>query len=270
VADTNKKARPGVPAKSIALPIEHGSWGFLFEPLVVGLVIAPSIAAIFISLLVVGTFLLRQPLKFLIGDMRQGRTLPRTAIARRFAVIFASIAAIGFLGTVLTAPLISLLPFAIVAPLAVYLIIQDAARQTRELVPEILAATVLSATPASMVVAAGGEWKLALALSAVMLARLIPSIVYIRNRLRLEKGKDYAKLAPIVVHVVAIAGVGLLAYYGLSPLLAVAILTLLLLRAVIGLSRYRHPVPAKVLGVWEVVYGVLTVLAVAIGYYAGL
>lgn len=267
---TATSGKPGVPARSIALPIEHGSWGFLFEPLVLGIVIAPSIAAGFISVMIVGAFLLRQPLKFLIGDLRQGRHLPRTAIARRFALIYSAIAFAGLMGSLLTAPLISMLPFAVVAPLAAYLIVQDAARQTRELVPEILAATVLSATPASMIIASGGGWQLALSMSAIMLARLIPSIVYIRNRLRLEKGKDYAAVAPIVVHIVAIAAVGLLAYFDRAPLLAVAILGVLLARAVIGLSQYRHKLPAKVLGVWEVIYGVLTVAAVSVGYYAGL
>lgn len=262
--------KPGVPARSIALPIEHGSWGFLFEPLVLGIIIAPSIAAGFISVMIVGAFLLRQPLKFLVGDIRQRRNLPRTAIAKRFVLIYSSIAATGLIGTLLTAPIISLLSFAVVAPLAVYLIVQDAARQTRELVPELLAATVLSATPASMVIAGGGGWPLALALSAIMLARLIPSIVYIRNRLRLEKGKDYSAIAPIIVHVIAIGLIGLLAYYDLAPVLAVAILTVLLVRATIGLSRFRHKVPAKVLGIWEVIYGVLTVAAVSVGYYAGL
>src|SRR5215510_1395575 len=115
-----------VPAGRSTLPVEHGAWGFLFEPLIAGLILAPSVAAPFITLLAVGAFLTRQPLKFALGDWLQKRRLPRTDVARRFVVIFGSIAAVGLLGSFLLAPLYSLVPFVLVAPIVVYLIIQDA------------------------------------------------------------------------------------------------------------------------------------------------
>src|SRR5215813_9262916 len=87
-----------VPAKSIALPVEHGAWGFLFEPLIAGLILAPSVAAPFITLFAVGTFLTRQPLKFALGDWLQKRRLPRTDVARRFVAVFGGITAVGLVG----------------------------------------------------------------------------------------------------------------------------------------------------------------------------
>lgn len=45
---------PKIRAKAVALPVEHGSWGFLLEPLVGGIAIAPSIAAPWIAILVIG------------------------------------------------------------------------------------------------------------------------------------------------------------------------------------------------------------------------
>ena len=123
-------------AKSIALPLEHGAWGFLFEPLAAGVLLAPSPAAPWITLMVVGAFLLRQPLKFLIPDWFAGKKLPRTAIARKFTLIFGSIFASGAIGTLVFAPLASLTPFLAIAPLAVYQIYCDATRQSRQLLPE--------------------------------------------------------------------------------------------------------------------------------------
>ena len=35
---------PSVRLKAIALPPEHGAWGFLLEPIVLGLLVAPSLA----------------------------------------------------------------------------------------------------------------------------------------------------------------------------------------------------------------------------------
>src|SRR5215510_7098450 len=119
VLSIERKAK--VPAKSIALPVEHGAWGFLLEPLMAGLILAPSVGAPFIALLAVGAFLTRQPLKFALGDLLQKRRLPRTDVARRFVVIFAGITAVGLLGTFFLAPLYSLLPFALVTPIVIYL-----------------------------------------------------------------------------------------------------------------------------------------------------
>ena len=42
--------------KSIALPPEHGAWGFLLEPLLAGLLIAPSWAGLCLALGVIGPF----------------------------------------------------------------------------------------------------------------------------------------------------------------------------------------------------------------------
>ncbi len=45
--------------RPIALPVEHGGWGLLFEPIVLGLLLAPSPAGLFISLGATGAFLAR-------------------------------------------------------------------------------------------------------------------------------------------------------------------------------------------------------------------
>lgn len=268
-AATAIRPKSNVPAKSIALPIEHGSWGFLFEPLALGLLLAPSISAPFISLFVIGAFMARQPLKFLLADWKQGRRLPRTEIALKFTLIFGGISAVGFIGSLIFAPAASFIPFVIAAPLAIYLISQDVARQSRELVPEILAAFALAASTAALIVADGGAWPFAIAMWGVMMARLIPSIIYVRDRLRMEKGKDYSRLVPIGLHVAALIAVGALAYFGLGPVLPVLMMAFLLGRAIQGMSSIRQRATAKQIGVQEVIYGCVTVLTVVVGYYLG-
>lgn len=258
-----------VPAKMIALPVEHGAWGFLFEPLAAGLIIAPSIAAPFLSLLIVGAFLVRQPLKFLLGDWRQGRRLPRTDIAFRFVLIFGCIAAIGLLGSLFFAPVKVFAPLAALIPPVIYLIIQDVARQTRQLLPELLAAFTLASSITVLALAGGFEYEFALALWAIMAARLIPSVLYVRSRLRLEKGKEYSRLAPIASHVLALIIVSALFYFKFSSILTVLMSAFLAGRAEFGLSRFRQPLKAKVIGIWEVVYGVLYVLTIVFGYFWG-
>jgi hypothetical protein len=264
------KQRPGIPVRSIALPIEHGSWGFVFEPIAAGLLLAPSLAGLFITILFTGGFLMRQPLKFALADWQQGRRLPRTEIANRYVLIFGAIAGCGFIGCLLTAPAHSFVPIVVASPLIVYLILQDAARQTRNLVPEILAAIALSSSLPAMMLAAGSSFPASIALWVIMLARLIPSIIFVRNRLRLEKGKEFSRVSSVSSHIAAVLVVGALAYSGLSPLLVVVMMLFLLGRAAFGMSRFRRVVGAKIIGIYEVIYGVLTVLALVAGYYLGL
>lgn len=249
------------------MPIEHGAWGFLFEPLAAGLIIAPSVAAPFITLMIVGAFLMRQPLKFLLGDWLQKRRLPRTAIARRLVLIFGGIAAVGLLGSLVFSPPLSLIPFALIAPLVVYLIIQDAARQTRQLRPELIAAFALASSITVLALADGFDYRVALALWALMLARLIPSVLYVRSRLRLEKGKEFSLVGPVAAHVAALALVAALYGFGLASILTLLMAGFLAARAVFGLSRYRQILKAKTIGVWEVIYGILYALTIVIGYY---
>lgn len=258
-----------IPAKSIALPVEHGAWGFLFEPLVAGLILAPSLAAPFILLLVTGAFLTRQPIKFLLGDWLQSRQLPRTTVALRFVLIFGGIAAAGLLGSLFFAPLHSFIPFVFVAPFVVYLIVQDVARQTRQLLPELLAAFALASSVTVLALAGGLGYSFSFVLWAIMLARLIPSVLYVRSRLRLEKGKEFSQFAPVAAHVLALITVGAFFYFDLSSILTVLILAFLTARAAFGLSRFHRSMTAKAIGIREVFYGVLYVLAIVSGYYWG-
>ncbi|MCB0162365.1 MAG: YwiC-like family protein, partial [Caldilineaceae bacterium] len=67
---TKQKARPRW--RSIALPTEHGGWGFLLEPLLLGRLVAPSAAGLLLLVATVAAFLLRQPLKIVLVDRRRG------------------------------------------------------------------------------------------------------------------------------------------------------------------------------------------------------
>ena len=259
--------RSRIPAKSVALPVEHGAWGFLFEPLLAGLLIAPTVGGGFLSVMIVGAFLCRQPLKFVLGDLKSGKQLPRTSVAIRWLFYFAAIAAVGLVGSIFTAEYRSFIPLVIAAPAALYLIWQDASRKSREMVPELLAAAALSATIASLTLAAGATYVFATAMWLTMTARLIPSVIYVRNRLRLEKKKDYSKAASLAAHVAAAAVLVGLYLVGLGSILTIVVAGFLLMRSVSGLSSSRKQMTAKQLGVREVIYGVIYALSVVLGYY---
>ena len=259
--------RPAVNVKTIALPIEHGSWGFVFEPLMAGLLIAFSPSALWIALMIVGAFLTRQPLKVLLNAWQAKRDLPQTPVARKFVLIYGSIFTVGLLGSLYFVPRNALLPFLFVLPLAACQLYFDASRKSRQLLPELTGAVAISSSVAAIALASNWSFPAALALWAIFVARLVPSILYVRNRLLLEKGKSFSRGLPVVSHVAAFALVSALAFFGLSPMLTVLMFAVLQARAVVGLSPFRSKIKAMRIGVWEVVYGTLTALSVVFGYY---
>lgn len=264
-----KRALPAVRVGQIALPTEHGGWGLLLEPLIAGLAIAFSFAGCWIALMTIGAFLTRQPLKVLVIDRRGMRVNERAKVAASFVLGFGAISAIGLGGAILSGGFTPLLPFGIVFPLAAVQTYFDFSRKSRRLLPELGGAIAISASVAAIMLAGGFSWTVAAAFWAIFVARLIPSILYVRERLLLEKGKTYSRSIPLAAHVAAFSLVAVLAYKGLSPILTVIAMLLLLYRAVEGLSAGRTKMKAMKIGVYEVGYGVVTLLSVIIGHYTG-
>lgn len=264
-----RKTVPAVRVGQIALPTEHGGWGLLLEPLIAGLAIAFSVAGFWIALITIGAFLTRQPLKVLVIDRRGMRVNERAKVAAAFVLVYGSVFVSGLVGAVLSGGFAALLPFAIVLPLAVVQIYFDFSRKSRQLLPELGGAIAISASVAAIMLSGGFSWTVAAAFWAIFVARLIPSILYVRERLLLEKGKTFSRSIPLATHAAAFLLVAFLAYNGLSPILTVLAVLLLLYRAVEGLSAGRTKMKAMKIGVYEVGYGVITLLSVIIGHYTG-
>jgi hypothetical protein len=267
---TAAKPRPAFKLKSIALPNEHGSWGILFEPLVLGIAVAPSLASPFIAVLYIGAFLSRQPLKWYIADLRAKRTRPQSIAAKKLALVFLAISAIGFFGALATAGVYALLPLIITAPLAAITLWYDVTGKSRNVAPEMAGVITLASSAAVCGLAAGWSPAASIALTVIITLRLIPSMLYIRERLKLEKGKSSSFATPIALHVAALLTVAALAYYHLSPWLPLTIFTFLLVRSITGSSDFRLKLTAKKLGMLEVLFGTLVVVSVILGHYLNL
>ncbi|NDJ76380.1 MAG: YwiC-like family protein [Chloroflexi bacterium] len=266
---TTTQKPPNTRIKSVVIPPEHGAWGFLLEPVVLGLGIAPSWAGLFMALGVVGAFLTRHPLKIALLDRTRGKRYARTRLAERFALVYGAVALAGFVPAVVLVGLAPFAPFGLALPLVVILFASFRSNRWRSLLPELAGASAMAATAASIALAGSEGWNAALASWAVLLARNIPSIMYIRARLRLEKGQPHS--APLVLGIngIAVAGIFGLVVAGYAPLLAVAAMALLFVRAAAGLSPYRRQVQTKTLGFLEIGYGLLVVTLTIVGYTLG-
>src|SRR3954471_14681990 len=101
----------------------------LGEPLVMGLVLAPTLAGLGLTIAALGAFLVRHPLKLALSDWRRGTRSPRTALATRVAAVYAACALAGLALAAWRAPAIAWWPVAAAAPLGLLQLWHDARLQ---------------------------------------------------------------------------------------------------------------------------------------------
>ncbi|HEX7706325.1 MAG TPA: YwiC-like family protein [Thermoanaerobaculia bacterium] len=250
-------SRPAL--RPLALPTEHGGWGFLFEPIVVGLAIAPSWGGILLALAFCFGFLTRQPLKLALQDLLRRKAYPRTRWCWLLAAGYATAGFAALALAVIVSGWIVLVPIAIVAPLGMTQIAFDARNRSRVLLPELGAAIAMTSSAAAIAIAGGFRLLPAIAISGILVARAIPAILHVRTLIQRKHGRASSGWASITSHAVAVGAVALS-----SQPLIIGVFALLFARAVWGLNQ---PVPAaKTIGWTEVVWGVVTVIAVAVSF----
>jgi hypothetical protein len=264
---------PELPAavrwRAVALPVEHGGWGFLIEPGVLGLVIAPSFAGGALAAAALAAFLVRHPLRLVFMDRRRGARYPRTALAERFVLGYAAAAlALLALGLALARQ-----PFwpglAAAAPFALAALGFDAAGRSREALPEALGAAALSHAAVVIALAGGAAAGAAWAATLLLAFRALASVLYVRARIRLDRGVAAGPWTVVIAHAAALAGAAALVALGWAPVLALVAFGVLLARAAWGVSPRRAVVPPRVLGWQELKFGLLTLALLALGYRLG-
>jgi hypothetical protein len=252
--------------RSVALPSEHGGWGFLIEPILLGLLVAFSWQGALLALAATGVFLIHQPLKIATKDRLKGRQPPRLIWAQRFVIGYGLMAIVPMLILLATTSAEFLVPIACAVPFALVQLVYDARNKSRQLAPEVCGAAALAMVAPSIALLSGWEFVAAMILWIILTIRATAAILYVRSRIRLKIGKPTTPRIPWLAHIVALLVMIGLAVIGLAPWLAVIAFGVLLIRAFLGLSRYRKDHPIKVIGFQELGYGLMTVIVVAAGY----
>ena len=258
-------AASSVRLRSIVLPVEHGGWGLLFEPILLGLLVAPSLAGLFVCMTATAAFLARHPFKLAITDWRRKRVTGRTRLALRFTIgyVFICILSLGlairFGGGAL------LLPLLVAAPIAIFQLWHDSTGQSRALVAELAGSISTGATATAIAICGGWPRPLAFALWIITAARSVPTILYLRARLRMLRQKSASARLAIGAHVLAVLLIVTFAWNGKAPWLAVLAMGILLVRASVGFLSSNRITPQR-LGVSELIFGVMTVAMVSLGY----
>jgi YwiC-like protein len=246
-----------VSIRPLALPAEHGGWGFVLEPVALALLVAPSWAGLAVGIAVVAAFLARHPLRLAAGDWMRRRRFPRTIVCEQLVLIYAAAMIVAIaIATALTSARI-LLPFAVAAPLGLAQFAWEVRRRGRALTPELLGAAAAGATAAAIAVAGGRTMTLAATLWLLMVLRSIPAIVFVRAVLK----RGHRSIA-VALHVGAVVIAFVLWQQHLAPLAAIVAMLLLLGRALIP----ARTEPPRRVGIREIVYGTITVLLIGVGW----
>ncbi len=255
-----EKSRPAPSWRNIALPVEHGGWSFLLEPVILGLLVAPSAAGAWLALSASAAFLARHPLKLAALDWRRGLRYPRTGLVERFFAGYAAVAALSFV-TALSQSSVSILgPLALAAPAAFFALGRDLQGRGREALPEIAGALGLGSSATAIILAAGAAPATAWTAWALVALRIVTTILYVRARVRVDRNDRPALRSALARPVLAAHAVGLLMALaatasGRLSLVAASAFALLLARAAHGLSPGRPPIRPQILGIQEVFLG---------------
>jgi hypothetical protein len=251
--------------RSIALPVEHGGWGLLVEPILLGFVLAPSAAGLALAAGALFAFLARHPLRLVLLDRRKAARYPRTVLAERFLA--------GYLGLGLFSLLLAFTlsrafwpALALAFPPGLLALGYDARGRSREALAEIAGGVALSASAAAIALAGGVPAGLAFGAWALVAMRAVTSILYIRARIRQDRGVVADTRTALLSHAVALVGAVLVFRVGWGPLAAVLAFAILLARAAWGLSSRHRVVRPQSVGYQEMGFGLLTLLLLALGY----
>ena len=257
--------RTQVKWRSIALPVEHGGWGFTLEPMILGLLVAYSAAAWEISVAALALFLARRPFKLATTDLVRRRWLPRSTISAAFAATYGLIALAGVVGATVTAEAPFWQPLIPAMPLAGIAIYADAHSRSRTLVAEMAGSIAMGATVAMIALADGWEIATAFGLWLVLTARAVTTVALVRGQIRRVHGRPAGEAAIYMVQTATVVLMAVAAIADIVPWMSVVAIVAIGVLAYISLRR--RPVAAQTVGWTQIVVGLGVVLLTAIGVW---
>ncbi len=249
--------------KSLIFPKEHGAWALTFEPLVLALLLGPSLPGGLLFLGATFAFFAHPSARALLSRSKEKSLALKIFLGTALPALF-------FLGEYLKlsawpqhAPLLLAL-----ALMVSYLILELFSFE-RALATEILASVSMGLIALSIVLSAGWTWQVALGFLALVYSRSIGTTVYIFYRLRLLKKQSIYVWPGILLHVLD----GFLLLYLMSrniiPVLGFLAGIMLIVRAFWNLSPLMKKATVRQLGFAEVYFGLAFLVLTAAGYWLG-
>ena len=245
---------PLAPAHQVFLPKEHGSWSLALEPIVFGLLVAPSLAGGALALSATAAFFMRRPLKSCLKHQ------DRPSALALFILILCAL--VGFTELILLGDSKALWPLLPTLPLGLLYLHWDRQNEGRATAAELTGVSLFALLPATMATVSGQPGSVAVVLTVLMLARSAPAVLTVRCWLRQRKGQPTPITPAVLTTLAFLILVTALARYDSVPMIAVGMLTLASLRLFL-LSPKSPNWPARRVGTFEAIFGVVYITIVA-------
>jgi hypothetical protein len=252
--------------RAVALPSEHGGWSLTAEPALLALIVAFSWPGLALAVAALLAFVARTPLKLVLVDRWRHRRLDRTRLALKIFIVESALLVALAVAAVVGSDHRFWVPLAIAAPLVALELWYDMRSRSRRLIPEI-AGTIGIGSIAAAVALAGGESNLvAYGLWCVVAARSVAAIVYVRCQILRSHSRPAPRWHSDIGQIAALAAVLIGWLFDAVPLAAVLVVAALGMFNTLGLNR--PPPRAVVIGVQQMVFGLIVVAVTAIAVLA--
>lgn len=245
-------------------PKEHGSWSLAFEPLVLGLLVAPSAPGLLLAGALSAGFFARRPLRLATLERSEAK---RSAALRALALcgVLGGVAFVAALALAGTSWLGWLLPVLAAGGVFAYF---DARGAGREESAELAGAAAFALTPCAIGVLGGLSAPQAVALGVIMTARAVPSVACVRAFIRAAKtGVRHDALA-LATSAAALLATAWFVARGVAPWFALAAMAVFAARTAALLVVARPAWRAKTIGMIEAVLGLCFVAGLAASWNA--
>ncbi len=265
MSDTERSTAE-VPLIKVALPTEHGGWSLTLEPVILGLIVAPTWSGAALGAAALVGFLIRTPLKFSLGDRRRRRLLPRTVKADRVVLVEALILAMLLAAAAVAAHGPFWAPLLFAVPLFALELWFDLRSKSRHFLPEMAGTVGIGSIATAIALAGNTDPPIAWGLWVIATARAVAAIPFVRVQLRRAKNQAFRVAGSDTAQVIAVALIVMTTAGGATSVAAAAAIAAL---ALIHLAQVRMAAPrAPVLGAQQVALGLGVVVTAGLAAIA--
>ncbi|MCP5064429.1 MAG: hypothetical protein GY936_18470 [Ignavibacteriae bacterium] len=249
--------------KKVSFPREHGSWGFLLEPLFLSLLVASTQNGFLLALATFIIFLNHQPVRILLNEKDSKKTKSSAIV---FFLIYFLVIGVLLILIIRETTFELLIPFSISIVMMFGYLLLEMRNYGRNLFAEFIAPVAITFVALNIVLLDGWEFEKIFAFGIVLLSRAIPTLLYVRTKVEIIKGLNAQSVWLRISELFFLVLITFLALNNSVPLLSVFAILLLISRSIIGLLPKNKIEKIKKLGMKEFGFGILFVIINAFGY----
>lgn len=240
----------------VAFPKEHGSWGFVLEPLILSLIVAFTLDGLFLALATFFMFLSNQPLKVITNKSASKKFKSAARIVLFFYLLIAIILLI-YLTLKFTD--FSLILFSSAIFILLIYKIAELKKLSRNIFVELFPIFSMTLFASTIVMIDSTFSFNPIIFGLLLLSRSVPTVFYINAKVKWSKGFKFSVLPTHLLNGGFLLFIFYAGFNSLLPMLSILGMLMLTARSIIGFSKFNFTKSVKQIGVFEFIYGALFV-----------